>query len=65
MPPQSAQCSSVLQSAPICNPSCRTCKIASGVRACNCACPRGPQHVHSAKWFALMPNPPTTAGLKR
>eukprot|EP00969_Alexandrium_andersonii_P089406 3946423-Alexandrium_andersonii.AAC.1 len=37
--PQSAQCSSVAQSAPIRDPPCGTCKIDSGVRTWNCAGP--------------------------
>eukprot|EP00969_Alexandrium_andersonii_P099369 4383972-Alexandrium_andersonii.AAC.1 len=38
--PQSAQGPSLLQSASIRNPPCRTCNIASGVRSLNCADPR-------------------------
>eukprot|EP00969_Alexandrium_andersonii_P259163 11459194-Alexandrium_andersonii.AAC.1 len=37
--PQTAQGLSVLQSASIRSPPCTECKIASGVRTCNCAGP--------------------------
>eukprot|EP00969_Alexandrium_andersonii_P306588 13553346-Alexandrium_andersonii.AAC.1 len=42
--PQSAQCSSVLQSAPMRNPPCRQHNIASSVRTWNCAGPGTTQH---------------------
>eukprot|EP00969_Alexandrium_andersonii_P221587 9786746-Alexandrium_andersonii.AAC.1 len=38
--PQSAQCPSILQSASIRNPPCRTCRIDRGVRSLHCAGPK-------------------------